>query len=54
VPLREVAWTEGGGGGRTVLRALLAAAACRSAYNNIQLSGTLPSEMGALTFVYFL
>jgi hypothetical protein len=39
---------EGGGGGRTVLRAQALAAARRNLPNN-QLSGTLPSELGALT-----
>jgi hypothetical protein len=48
VPVPEVPWTEGGGGGRTVLRAQALAAARRNLPNN-QLSGTLPSELGALT-----
>jgi hypothetical protein len=53
VPLREMPWTESGGGGRTVLRTLLAAAARRAMESN-QFNGTLPSELDALTALRLL
>ena len=51
--LCEVAWTEGGGGGTSVLKTLLAAASRRNLDNN-QFSGTLPSELGKLTALEIL
>jgi hypothetical protein len=47
VLLCEVPWTEGGGW-RTVLRVQAVAAARRNMPYN-QFTGTLPSELGALT-----
>jgi hypothetical protein len=52
VPLCDTPWT--GGGGRTVLRAQVAAAARRALAENNQLSGTLPTELGALTLMFLL